>query len=138
MLIECGIEATHTHVDSPQQNGVAEKMNRTIKNTARCVLFESGLPLRFWPFAIRFAVQVRNVSPNSSISFEIPFKRWHAKEPKFDIFHPFGCHAIVHKLNPENVFAERGVESRLLQLCDDKSGYLLFDNKYQSITRVVT
>ena len=112
LLKESGIEQTHTHVDTPEQNGVAERMNRTLKNVARCALIDSGLPLKFWPFAIKYAVQVRNVAPNASIQHEIPHQRWHGREPKFNVFHPFGCHAIVHKLKPTNVFVENQLENQ--------------------------
>lgn len=44
-----GISRHRTCFDTPQQNGVAERMNRTILNKVRCLLAKSGLPKSFWP-----------------------------------------------------------------------------------------
>ena len=41
---ENGMGRHHTIVDTPQQNGLAERMNRTIMDSVRCMLFECGLP----------------------------------------------------------------------------------------------
>ena len=131
VIKESGINHTFTQVGTPQQNGVSERMNRTIKNGTRCIFLESGLPARFWPFAVKFIVQARNASPNSAIGYETPNKRWNGKETDFRMFHPFGSHAIVHKQNTTSDFDARGVECRLLQMCDEKYGYLLIDKEHQ-------
>ncbi|KAE8906895.1 hypothetical protein PF006_g11406 [Phytophthora fragariae] len=40
-------------------------MHRTILNMARCMLFASGLPLKFWGHAVEYAAYVLNRSPSS-------------------------------------------------------------------------
>ena len=45
---ENGIVRQLTCAGTPQQNGLAERMNRTIINKVRCMLLESGLPKSFW------------------------------------------------------------------------------------------
>jgi len=42
-LDECGIEAQYTMPSTPQQNGVAERRNRTLLEMVRCVLSHSSL-----------------------------------------------------------------------------------------------
>ena len=52
---------------TPQQNGVAERMNRTVVETARCMLTESKLPRKFWAEAVSTVVYLRNKSPTSAV-----------------------------------------------------------------------
>lgn len=47
LLTKCGIERRWTVARTPQQNGVAERMNRTLLDMARCLMLQSGLPLTF-------------------------------------------------------------------------------------------
>ena len=43
-----GIERQRTTAYTPQQNGVAERMNRTLMEATRSMLHAAGLPLSFW------------------------------------------------------------------------------------------
>jgi transposase InsO family protein len=49
---DSGIQRRLTTVYSPQQNGLAERKNRTLVEAARCMLLESGLPTSFWGEAL--------------------------------------------------------------------------------------
>ena len=54
-LTEFGIQLQFTVVYSPQQNGVSEWLNRTLVETARCMLNHAGLNNVFWTEAISTA-----------------------------------------------------------------------------------
>ncbi|RVW47261.1 Retrovirus-related Pol polyprotein from transposon TNT 1-94 [Vitis vinifera] len=47
-LLECGIDARYTMLDTPQQNGVAERRNHTLLDMVRCMLSNSFLPEFLW------------------------------------------------------------------------------------------
>ncbi|CAI7921209.1 unnamed protein product, partial [Closterium sp. NIES-53] len=55
-----GMKQQLTTAYIPQSNGVAERANRTIIEGGRTILVDSGLPLRFWPLAIRHATVIKN------------------------------------------------------------------------------
>lgn len=57
---ESGINHQFTVPYTPQQNGVAERMNRTIVERAKCLLFDAKLPKRFWAEASNMAVYLIN------------------------------------------------------------------------------
>ncbi|CAI7859051.1 unnamed protein product, partial [Closterium sp. NIES-53] len=55
-----GIQRELTTAYSPQSNGVAEPANRTILETAKALLIESGVGNSMWPHAVRHATVARN------------------------------------------------------------------------------
>ena len=52
---------------SPEQNGVAERMNRTLLESARSMMVHAGLPDRFWAEAVECAAYIRNRTPMSAV-----------------------------------------------------------------------
>ena len=63
ILSKEGIALELTAVYSPWQNGVAERLNRTLVTMARSMLQHAKLPLRFWGFAVITACYLRNRMP---------------------------------------------------------------------------
>ena len=105
-----GIVRHRTCSYTPQQNGVAERMNRTIMEKVRSMLSDSGLPKMFWAEATQTTVNLINKTPSSVLKSEIPDKRWNGKQPAYSYLKRFGCLAFVHsdegKLVPR---AKKGV-----------------------------
>ncbi|GKD54414.1 putative ribonuclease H-like domain-containing protein [Tanacetum coccineum] len=52
---------------TPQQNGVAERRNRTLIKAARTMLVDSKLPTIFWPEAVNTACYVQNRTIKASL-----------------------------------------------------------------------
>ena len=57
---------------TPQHNGVAERMNRTIVEKVRCMLNLAKLPKSFWGEDVKTAVYLINRSPLVPLYFDIP------------------------------------------------------------------
>jgi hypothetical protein len=70
-----GTERKLTVHDTPQHNGVAKRLNRTLAERVRAVLHASGLPKFLWGEAIAHAVYVKNRTAtrvlNGKISYEL-------------------------------------------------------------------
>ncbi|GJU93382.1 retrovirus-related pol polyprotein from transposon TNT 1-94 [Tanacetum coccineum] len=62
--------------DSRQQNGVAERMNKTLMDKVRCLLIQSGLPKTFWAEATCTAAYLINRSPSRAIEKKTPMEMW--------------------------------------------------------------
>ncbi|KAL8157159.1 hypothetical protein AgCh_002026 [Apium graveolens] len=56
----------------PQQNGVAERMNRTLNERAKSMRLHAGLPKMFWADAVSTAAYLINRGPSSPLGFKIP------------------------------------------------------------------
>ena len=63
-LQELGVAVEYTTAYTPSQNGVAERLNRTLVAMSKAMLFAAGLPQKFWGFAIEAACYIRNRLPN--------------------------------------------------------------------------
>ncbi|GJS07278.1 retrovirus-related pol polyprotein from transposon TNT 1-94 [Tanacetum coccineum] len=76
LCIESGIARHLTVAGTPQQNGVAERMNRTLMDKVRCLLIQSGLPKTFWAEATCTAAYLINRSPSTAIEKKTPMEMW--------------------------------------------------------------
>ncbi|CAL8993586.1 unnamed protein product [Prunus brigantina] len=65
---ESGIQRQLTMAYSPQQNGVAERKNRTVVEMAKSMLHEKGVPYEFWAEAINTAVYLLNRCPTKALN----------------------------------------------------------------------
>lgn len=90
-----GISVQYTAPYSPQQNGVAERKNRTLIEMARCMLHEADLPFTFWAEAVNTANYIQNRVITRSTN-QIPFHLWNGKKPGTSHFQIFGSKCFVH------------------------------------------
>ena len=95
LLRAAGIRHETSTPYSPQQNGVAERANRTLQEAARCFLHQAGLPHEFWAFAIMAAAFTRNHVVGKSTGGKTPEERWSGNKPSVERLRVFGCDAFV-------------------------------------------
>ncbi|KAE9091335.1 hypothetical protein PF005_g18013 [Phytophthora fragariae] len=81
---------------SPQQNGLAERMNRTIVEMARSMLLYMGLELEWWGEAVNAAVYTINRVPNTARPHVSPFEVFFGKRPDLSHLRVFGSRGFVH------------------------------------------
>ncbi|XP_022635028.1 uncharacterized protein LOC111241414 [Vigna radiata var. radiata] len=81
---------------SPQQNGVAERKNRTILKMARSMLKSKRLPKEFWAEAVACAVYLTNRSPTRSVNGKTPQEAWSGRKLGISHLRVFGSIAHVH------------------------------------------
>ncbi|GKE15772.1 retrovirus-related pol polyprotein from transposon TNT 1-94 [Tanacetum coccineum] len=92
---EKGIKREYSVARTPQQNGVAEKRNRTLIEVARIMLAGSMLPTTFWAEAVSTACYIHNrvlvVKPHN----KTPYELFRGFKPALSFMRPFGCHVTI-------------------------------------------
>ena len=88
---EDGIEWERSPPYSQHKNGVAERMIRTLNTKARCLLFDGGLPSRFWAEAVNASVQLHRLTPQVGLNWSSPHQRLYGSQISIDHPRRFGC-----------------------------------------------
>ena len=93
---ENGIHHPLTVPRSPQQNGVAERKNRTILDMARSMLKSKKMPKEFWAEAIDCAIYLLNRCPTRSVQDKTPQEAWGGIKPNISHLRVFGSVCYAH------------------------------------------
>lgn len=90
-----GIQMEYTTPYTPEQNGVAERFNRTIVQMVRSMLTWAELPHTFWGEAAVTANYLRNLLPTSA-NDKSPEEAWTGHKPNIRHLRTFGCLVYVY------------------------------------------
>ncbi|GJT43707.1 putative ribonuclease H-like domain-containing protein [Tanacetum coccineum] len=90
-----GIKREYSNARTPQQNGVAERKNRTLIEAARTMLADSFLPNTFWAKAVSTTCYVLNRVLVTKPQNKTPYELITGKIPIISYIRPFGCHVTI-------------------------------------------
>lgn len=94
-LADCGIKHEYTVPYTPQQNGLAERMNRNLVDMARCMLHHRGVDQKWWAEAVNTAAWLLNRLPNS-VNTRTPYEIVYKKRPVLNNVKVFGSIGYAH------------------------------------------
>ena len=83
---------------TPQQNGIAERRNRTIMNMVRSMLCHSSLTSSLWIYALKIVVYLLDRVSSKAV-LKTPFELWIGRRPSLRHLHVWGCPAEVRVYN---------------------------------------
>jgi len=86
---KAGIVRHKIVVKIPQQNGLAEKFNRTILERVRCMLLSANLSKNFWVKAVMTACYLINSCPSTTINMKTLEEVWSGHPPSYDTLRVF-------------------------------------------------
>ena len=98
LLKNKGIIITYAAPYTKEQNGSAERINRTLFNKVRALLFNSNLAKKYWGEALMASVYLYNRTPNSSINYKTPYELRYNKKPDISNIKTWG--SLVFKKDP--------------------------------------
>ncbi|GJW22361.1 ribonuclease H-like domain-containing protein [Tanacetum coccineum] len=123
-----GIKREYSNARTPQQNGVAERKNRTLIEAARTMLADSFLPNTFWAEAVSTACYVLNRVLVTKPQNKTPYELITGKIPIISYIRPFGCHVtILNTIDHLGKFEEKSDEGFLV-------GYSLNSKAFRPVT----
>lgn len=132
-----GIQMKFTVPYSPQQNGVAERFNRTIMERARTMIIAAKLEKRFWTEAVTTATYLINRSPTAAFNIDqrcefTPAELWYGKKPNLSNLKVFGSSAF--RLIPDafrKKLDDKSIKNIMVGYATN--GYRLWDSSKKNI-----
>ena len=91
-----GITHSTTAPYMPEQNGVAERFNRTLMEKVRPTVFDAKLDFSYWAQATITATYAKNRSPSSHHPSQTPWELFYGSKPDISGMRVFGAKAYVH------------------------------------------
>jgi hypothetical protein len=121
-----GIRQEFTIPHNPEQNGMAERANRTLVEMTRCMLQDSGMGKQYWGEAIKTAAHIRNMVSTSQHPETTPYQATYKNKPDHLSLKVFGsiCYAHVPKASRKKL-DNTGIKCRFLGYSEDQKGYRL-------------
>ncbi|KAI3771092.1 hypothetical protein L6452_02246 [Arctium lappa] len=133
---EKGIERQYSAPRTPQQNGVAERRNRTLIKAARSLLADSKLPITFWAEAVNTACYVQNRVLVVKSQDKTPYELFKKKKPFIRFFKPFGCPCtILNTKTHLGKFDSKAEDGFLVGYSSQSKAYRVFNTSSRIIEK---
>ncbi|UYV74507.1 hypothetical protein LAZ67_11003722 [Cordylochernes scorpioides] len=125
-LLEEGIRHQLSVEYSPQQNGVAERANRTLVEMTRCFIIQANLPDPLWAELVHTSTYIRNRCPRTNES-RTPYEIFTGRKPTVSHLRIIGCRCFAVDNRPRRgKFAPRSEEYRLVGYSPESKAYRLW------------
>nr|GEU55633.1 hypothetical protein [Tanacetum cinerariifolium] len=118
------IKREYSNAITPQQNGVAERKNRTLIKVAKTMLADLFLPNTFWAEAVSTACYVFNRVLVTKPQNKTPYELITGRIPIISYIRPFGCHVtILNTIDHLGKFEEKSDEGFLVGYSLDSKAF---------------
>ncbi|GJR68141.1 putative ribonuclease H-like domain-containing protein [Tanacetum coccineum] len=129
-----GIKREFSVARTPQQNGVAERKNRTLIEAARTMLADSLLPTTFWAKVVNTACYVQNRVLVTKPHNKTPYELLHGRPPSISFMRPFGCPVtILNTLDPLGKFDGKADEGFLVGYSINSKAFRVFNTRTRKV-----
>ncbi|CAI7755908.1 unnamed protein product [Closterium sp. NIES-54] len=98
-----GILQSFTLLDSPQQNGIAERRIGLVMEVACTSMIHAAAPHFVWPFAVRYVAHQLNLWPRVSLPETSPTLRWTGEVGDASVFRVWGSRALVRDTSADKL-----------------------------------
>ena len=131
-LSSLGISFQSTVPYSPQQNGAAERLNRTLEERLMTMKSAGNIPNKFWGELWKTANYFQNRSPSVYLNGSTPYHKWFGKDSSIDHLRVIGCDVFAHV--PTEIrkgLADKALPCKMLGYAVSQKAYRLWDIKNQ-------
>ena len=118
----------HSTPYTPQQNGVAERKNRSLKEMETCMIEVRELNPKIWDKAISCSSYIQNRSFHILVEGMTPYEAWFGEKPDVSNFRIFGTKAWTRiPLGKKKALKPQSKECLMVVYGEETKGYKLFD-----------
>nr|GEU61074.1 retrovirus-related Pol polyprotein from transposon TNT 1-94 [Tanacetum cinerariifolium] len=129
-----GIKREFSDARTPQQNGVAERRNRTLIEAARTMLANAKLPVTFWAEAVNTACYAQNRVLVNKSQNKTPYELFNGRTPAIGFLKPFGCHVmILNTLDNLGKFEAKGDEGYFIGFSMSSKAFRVFNKRTKRV-----
>jgi hypothetical protein len=124
-LKDQGIKQQLTVHHSPQQNGVAECLNRTLVEHAQAMLLGRDMPKILWAEVLNYATWLKNRLPSRATPGKTPYELINKTKPNLVLAHKFGTPVYVHVTTGGNLEA-KAEEATFVRVDQESKSYQIW------------
>lgn len=124
---EQGIKRELTAPYTPEQNGAAERKNRTVVEMARSMLKFMGLPDCYWAEGVATAVYILNLSPTKDVWNQTPYEAWYGNTHSVSHLRVFGCICYALQTTGKHKLVDKSKKFIFVGYCSQSKAYRLYD-----------
>ncbi|KAJ9536752.1 LOW QUALITY PROTEIN: hypothetical protein OSB04_un000056 [Centaurea solstitialis] len=133
-----GISQNFSSVRTPQQNGVAERRNRTLIEAARSMLSEANLATQFWAEAVNTACYTQNRSLIVKRFRRTAYELFRNRKPSIEHLHIFGCVCyILNNKDSLGKFDSKSDDGIFLGYSSISKTFRVFNKRRQAIEETI-
>ena len=126
------IKFTKIEPKTPQHNGIAERMNRTINEKFYCMLSNAKLPKSYCGEVMELAV----LSPSVYLDHDVSQRVWTWKDVSYDYLRVFDCKAFVHvPRDKRSNLMSKTMQWIFIGYCHKEFGYKFWDPVNKKVIR---
>ncbi|XP_051163516.1 uncharacterized protein LOC127282958 [Leptopilina boulardi] len=128
-----GVKLQYTVSYSPQQNGVAERKNRSLLEMARCMMLDANLEKKYWAETVNTANFLQNRLP-TRITAKTPYELMYSNKPDLKNLHIFGCDAYAQiPKELRRKLDDKAEKLTFIGYSEESKGFRLLDKKTDRI-----
>nr|GEU82896.1 ribonuclease H-like domain-containing protein [Tanacetum cinerariifolium] len=136
--LQKGIKREFSNAKTPQQNGVAERRNKTLIEAARTMLVDAKLPVTFWAEAVNTACYVQNRVLVNKSQNKTPYELFNGRTPAIGFLKPFGCHVmILNTLDNLGMFEAKGDEGYFIGYLMSSKAFRVFNKRTRRVEEIL-
>nr|GEU81207.1 putative ribonuclease H-like domain-containing protein [Tanacetum cinerariifolium] len=129
-----GIKREFNNARTPQQNGVAERRNKTLIEAARTMLADAKLPITFWDEAVNTACYVQNRVLVNKTQNKTLYELFNGRTPAIGFLKPFECHVmILNTLDNLEKFEAKGDEGYFIRYSMSSKAFRVFNKRTKRV-----
>nr|GEV78668.1 hypothetical protein [Tanacetum cinerariifolium] len=138
LLTKEGIKHQTSTTQTPEQNGIVERRNRTLVEAARTMLSASKLPLFFWAEAIATACYTQNRSIIIPTHDKMPYDIINDRKPSIKHLYIFCCICYLTR-DGENLdkMKEKGDSCIIMGYSTQSKGYYVYNKRTRLIVESI-
>ena len=130
---ENGIKRQLSALRTPEQNGVAERRNKSITEVARSMLAENDVSKTFWREVVNTIVYTMNIVQVRKDTNKTPYELWFAHSPVVKYLRIFGSKFYIKRDDDIGKFDARSDEGMFLGYSLERKAYRCYNQRTKTI-----